>query len=190
MKTIKLLSLSLIAAITLNSCSDDDDAPTAIVEQEVITTVNIQLEDVDDPTNTANFAWSDSDGDGEVDMITEDDLTPNTTYSGSISFLNELENPAENITEEILEEDEEHQVFYVPNTDVDLNIEYDDQDEDGNPIGVEFTLTTGNTSNGVMTVLLIHEGNKFAEGASEGVLTDEVGGETDIEVTFDVNIAE
>lgn len=190
MKTIKLLSLSLIAAMFLNSCSDDDDAPAPIVEQEVITTVDIQLEDVNNSDNTATFVYQDADGDGQVDMISEDNLSPNTTYSGTISFLNELENPAEDITEEILEEAEEHQVFYIPNNELDLTTTYDDVDNDGNPIGVNFTLTTGNASEGVMTVILIHEGDKFAEGASEGVLTEAVGGETDIEVTFDVNIVE
>ncbi|WP_127844173.1 type 1 periplasmic binding fold superfamily protein [Psychroflexus aestuariivivens] len=188
MKTIKLFSLSLIAAITLNSCSDDDSSPEPIIEQEVITTINIELEDVDNPTNTATFLWSDSDGDGLEDLVNVDNLTANTTYSGAITFLNELENPAEDITQEILAEDEEHQIFYIPNTTLDLTTSYDDVDNVGNPVGLDFTLTTGDASNGVLTVFLIHEGNKFAEGASEGVLTDGVGGETDIEVNFDVNI--
>lgn len=188
MKTLKLFSLNLIAILLLTACSSDDDAPELINEEEVITTVNLYLTP-DDSSEQVVFTYEDLDGDGSNPSITTSALTANTTYTGRIEFLNELESPAENITAEVKEEAEEHQVFYLPSTSLNTtDITYTDNDVDGNPIGLEFTLTTGDSSSGDLTIFLIHEGNKFADGASEGILSDEVGGETDVEVTFDVTI--
>ncbi|HKL02823.1 MAG TPA: hypothetical protein VJ911_04075, partial [Cryomorphaceae bacterium] len=100
----------------------------------------------------------------------------------------------EDITLEIEEEDEEHQFFYVLEggaSDV-LEVSYapGDVDDDGNPIGLETIWTTLGTTSGseTVTVVLRHEPNKNAPGADEGILSEEVGGETDIEVTFNLNI--
>lgn len=186
MKTIKLLSLSLIAYIGLNACSNDD-APQIINEEEVITTLNVYLT-AEGATEQLVFSYKDLDGDGVNPEVIASNLSANTSYTGRVEFLNELESPAEDITEEVKEEGEEHQVFYVPSNALNVSTQYQDQDASGNPIGVEFSLTTGTASSGNMTFILIHEGNKVAEGASEGVLSDSVGGETDIEVTFNVTI--
>lgn len=187
MKTIKLYSLMAIALFTFSACSEDDDAaPEIINEEEVITTMTITLTDNDGTTKTMRIV--DNDGGGpEEPSIKADDLDANTSYSGTVEFLNETETPAEDITVEVAEESEEHQVFYVPSASLNASVEYNDQDANGNPLGLEFTLTTGNSSNGTLTVLLLHEGNKAAEGVSDGDPSN-AGGETDIEAVFEVNI--
>ncbi len=187
MKTIKLLSLMAIALFTFSACSDDDDAaPQIINEEEVITTVNITL--TDENGNVKNLSLADSDGDGPTPPVANaDNLDANTVYSGTIEFLNELKTPVEDITVEVAEEDDEHQVFYVPSSNLNTTINYNDQDATGNPVGLDFTLTTGEASNGSLTVLLIHLPVKEANGVSNGDPTN-AGGETDVEVVFSINI--
>ncbi|MEZ7887763.1 MAG: type 1 periplasmic binding fold superfamily protein, partial [Flavobacteriales bacterium] len=60
-------------------------------------------------------------------------------------------------------------------------------DEEGNPIGLSTVLTTGEMGSGTITVTLRHEPNKDAAGVSSGDIAN-AGGETDIEVTFNVEI--
>lgn len=192
MKIIKLLSLSLVATLVFSACSDDDDAPQVINEEEEITTLKVFLTP-DGGQEFEAFSYTDLDGGVSDPVVSTSELQANTTYTGRTQFLNENEEPVEDITEEVVEEGEEHQVFYLPANSLDFTIQYSLVDEnidaDGNPIGVEFTLETGSESQGNFTVLLIHEGNKFAEGASDGIYdADLVGGETDIEVTFNVSI--
>ena len=107
------------------------------------------------------------------------------TYSGTMTLLNESETPAEDITIEIQEEDDEHQFFFSSD---DATFAYTDQDGNGNPVGLTFDMTTGSTSNSSasMTVILRHEPDKAGAGVSAGDITN-AGGETDIEVTFPSN---
>ena len=188
MKTIKLLSLGHLATLDFSACSDDDDAPQVINEEEVITTLNLFLTP-EGGGEIITFTYKDLDGDGSNPEITSPALSANTTYTGRVQFLNELEDPAEDITVEVLEEDDEHQVFYVVEDSLNATPTYTGAlDNDGNPVGVEFSLAIGDASQGNFTVFLIHEGDKNAPGASEGNLSPQVGGETDIEVTFNVTV--
>lgn len=101
-------------------------------------------------------------------------------------LLNETETPPEDVSEEVREEDEEHQFFFSTTVDG-LSIAYDDMDEDDNPIGLATRLTTGNAADGTMTIILRHEPDKKASGVSGGNIAN-AGGETDIEVTFNVSV--
>jgi hypothetical protein len=184
MKTIKLLSLALLFSIAFTSCSDDDDAPIPVNEEEVITTLRLTLT----PQGGGNpvvFESRDLDGDGpDAPIVTTGTLSVNTVYNGSVEVLNELEDPIENKTTEIAEEDDEHQFFFQYTGGVGPTIVYNDQDANGNPIGLDITLTTdANGSTNTLTVILLHEPDKDAPGVSDGDPTN-AGGETDIEVTF------
>ena len=186
MKNQKLILMAFIFAGLLTSCSDDDSNPEPINEEEVITTMTITLTDPDGTTK--QFQVTDDDGNGpNAPQLSADDLDANTVYAGSVEFLNELEDPAEDITEEVAEEDLDHQVFYEVSGGLNVDVEYLDQDPNGNPVGLDFALTTGDASSGDLTVTLVHEGDKDAAGVSEGDPTN-AGGETDIEATFDVVI--
>ena len=113
-------------------------------------------------------------------------MDTNTQYTGSVELLNELETPAEDITAEVRDEAEEHQ-FFFQSTASGLSVAYDDLDADGKPIGLTTTITTQGASTGTLTITLKHEPVKDASGVSMGDITN-AGGETDIEVTFDVGI--
>jgi hypothetical protein len=184
MKAIKFLSMMAIAAITFNSCSDDDPAP--VNEEEVITTVIVTLTP-QGSGSTVTLTSQDLDGDGpNAPVVTvSGPLNNNSVYNGSVQFLNELENPAEDITLEVEEEDDEHQVFFSL-TNCIGNVAYADTDGNGNPVGLAFTLSTNPAGcTGVMTVILRHEPDKDGAGVSDGDITN-AGGETDIEVSFNV----
>jgi hypothetical protein len=179
---MKFFKYALLAStLIFASCSDDDDTPEPVNEEEVITTLTVTL---DSGSDTVVMQYQDLDGDGPdaATVTVSGSLSANTTYDGSIILLNETESPAENVTEEIEEEDLDHQFFYTVGSGLDVAAEYGDADSEGNPLGLSFILNTGMASSGGLTFTLRHEPNKPNTGL------ENAGGETDIEVTFDVTV--
>lgn len=174
--------LALACAATFVSCEKDD--PEIPNEEELITTLKYTLTPASGG-NAVVLEFKDLDGDGgSAPVITTDDLQANTTYTGVLDLLNETETPAESITEEIEEESLDHQ-FFFSSTKGDLTVAYDDQDDAGNPLGLKTTINSGSAGNGTLTITLRHEPDKNASGVSSGNIQN-AGGETDIEVTFDI----
>lgn len=183
MKNLKSIFALTLIAISFSACSSDD-APTPVNEEEVITTLTATLSA--DGVTTVTLTSRDLDGDGpDAPVITvSEDLAANTMYTGSLDLLNETESPAESITEEIEEEDDEHQFFFSSSL---VSTSYTDMDGDGNPVGLEFTLTTTDAGTGNITITLRHEPTKDASGVSDGDIAN-AGGETDISVTFPITV--
>lgn len=185
MKNLKFLAIFLLAGTAFTSCSNDDgDVPEVVNEEEVITTMTVTLT----PTGGGGaviLKTQDLDGNGPnaPEVTVSRKLAPNTTYIGSIVLLNETESPAENITEEVEEEAEEHQFFYTIGSGLDATTEYRNFDADGNDLGTEFNLITGASSVGSITFTLRHEPTKPNNGD-----LNTAGGETDISATFNVTI--
>jgi hypothetical protein len=179
---MKKIFVPLIAAAAfLASCEPTD--PHGDNDEEVITTVTVDL--VADSA-TVQFSYVDLDGDGgDAPTITADNLQANTTYTGTITLLNESETPAEDITAEVQAEDEDHQFFFSHGANITTT--YTDQDGNGNPVGLEFTLVTGDAGSESFTVILRHEPDKTGMGVADGDITN-AGGETDIDVTFTFDI--
>ena len=186
MKTLK--PFLLIALLILASCSSDDDGtPPVINEEEVITTLTVTLTPNGGGADIV-LTSRDLDGDGpNAPVITGGTLAVNTMYTGVVQALNELEDPAEDITEEVAEEDDEHQFFYQAISGANITVTYNDNDDDGNPVGINFTLATGDASNGTLRVTLRHLLDKNAAGVSEGDITN-AGGDTDVEVDYPITI--
>ena len=183
MKNLKLIALLVIQVIFSTSCSNDD-AP--VNEEEVITTVTTTLVG---GGQTITLTSRDLDGDGpNAPVVTvSGNLTAGTTYTGSTTFLNELESPAEDITVEVEEEGADHQVFYQLPSSIGT-VTYTDTDANGRPIGLNFTLVAGTSgSTGTLTVTLRHLPNKTASGVSGGDITN-AGGNTDAAVSFSVAV--
>ncbi len=184
MKNLKFLALFFTATLFLASCSSDDDNEP-INEEEVITTLNVALTGGSTPIA---LTFRQLDESVAPTITVSGTLDPNTTYTGIITVLNELENPVDNITLEIEEEDDEHQFFYSAGGGINIsNFTYLDFDGDGNPLGLRFSFDTGDASSGNLTITLRHEPNKDAAGVSDGQIAN-AGGETDIEVTFPLEI--
>jgi len=172
----------LLATLLLVSCGDD---PEPANEEELITTLTVTLTPtVGDPI-TMTFKDLDGEGAGVPQYIysTGGDaavLSASTTYSATITLLNESVNPAENLTVEIEEEAEEH-LFCFTTGGATINVSYIDEDSNTLPVGLTTNWDTGDASTGTITIVLRHQpGTKT--GACPGP------GDTDIEVTFNVAI--
>lgn len=182
MKTIKLLTLFALGTVLLSSCSDDDENPDPVNEEETITTIIVTLSG--GMNGDIILRSQDLDGDGpNAPVITvSNDLEGNITYTGSIQFLNETESPTEDITEEVEEEDDEHQVIYSSTGSIG-SVTTTDVDGNGNALGLNFELSTNTAGSASLTVTLRHEPTKPNDGTLAGA-----GGETDATATFDLLI--
>lgn len=188
------LSTILVATLLLVGACSDDPKPTN--EEELITTLRVTLV----PRNegqTVTLEFYDEDGDGSIAPVYTYNpstgegslgrLAANTVYDATIQFLNETENPAENITEEIEEEADDHLICFTESL-TGLTIEYADSEADyltggsSRVVGLSTTwTTTAATGQGTVVLALRHQpGTKT--GSCPG------SGDTDVEVTFNVSI--
>ena len=174
----------LLLLLTLTGCAKEE--PIIPNEEELITTVKITFT----PSQGGDarvFQYQDLDGEGgNAPTVTAEALQANTAYNMSVEFQNESTDPVDNITDEVQEEGVDHQLFYSFTGGIGTLV-YADQDDNGNPIGLQNTFTTGNASTGNMTLTLKHQPDKNATGVKNGDITN-AGGETDVEVTFYVEV--
>ncbi|HEA21344.1 hypothetical protein LCGC14_1422320 [marine sediment metagenome] len=186
MKILKIAAIPFLTALLSTACSSDDNGniPEIVNEEEVITTMTVTLSPEDNGADII-LSKTDLDGDGPNMPVfnVSGNLTSGTTYTGSIELLNETVTPAENITDEVKEESEEHQLFYTSDDNLDVTTVSVDNDSDGNLLGTEFTLTAGAASTGTLTFTLRHEPKK----PNDGTLTD-AAGETDAEASFSITV--
>lgn len=180
-----LLSL-ILAVLVITSCNSDD--PDPVDEVELITTLNVTFTNTTDASDVVTASFKDLDGEGGNDgTTTNPTLSANASYTVTVEFLNESDTPTEDITAEVRDEDEEHQVFFITGSGLNFTYAYGDQDTDGNPVGLTGTATIGAASTGTLNVVLVHEPTKSASGVSSGNITN-AGGEEDIRVEFTVTI--
>jgi hypothetical protein len=181
------LFLFLLFGLMFISCEKDDPKP--INEEELITTVKVTCT----PSTggeTVILSFVDLDGDGGNNpVITGGTFKSNTSYNVAIQFLNESSSPIEDITDEVRDEGQDHQVFMDSSGNFEFSYSYLDSDLDGNPIGLEMQFLIGAVGSGQLTLTLRHEPDKSGTGVSDGDLTN-AGGETDVEVSFPVSVAE
>jgi len=181
MKNLRILAIAVVTVISLNACSKDDPKP--VNEEEVITTVTTTLKN---GGQTVTLQVRDLDGNGpNAPVVTvSGNLKAATSYTGTVTFLNETTNPVGNITEEILAEGVDHQLFFQAPGAIGT-FAYSDQDANGKSIGLAFTLTTGAATTGNLTVTLRHLPNKSAAGVATGDIAN-AGGATDAEVSYPI----
>lgn len=174
-----LKSLILLTGVTLffSACGSDDNLPEAINEEETITTVKLTFTAVDS-TETKTVTWTND----KKEPIT---LQKDSSYEVTIQFLDESDpNAVDNITEEVIVEKDEH-FIYFETTVSDLVIQSAQQDitdSNGDTINIVTTWQSPMaSSSGIVTAYLIHE-----PLTKKGTKRDDFGGETDIEVSFEV----
>lgn len=183
---------------------DDTENPDETNENEVITTVVLRFT----PTgggDVLEFRWADPENDGSP-VIDDIVLSDAQDYTLSVSFLNELESPAEDITQEVSAESEEHQIFITgtavsgPATGASegavVSHSYGDVDENGFPIGLENSILTLGVGSGTFMVTLRHlppEGDAAVKTADLAVDVasggfDVIPGDTDVQVSFELAV--
>ena len=171
----------------------------------MITTVTLRFQPSSGSPLVASFR--DLDGDGgappEVDSIA---LVPGTSYDLGIEILNELENPPEDVTLEIAEEDDEHQVFFTgtgvespatgPNLSALIVQAYSDLDGDGSPLGLLSTIDVVSPGSAVFRVTQQHMPPVNGTSVKTGTLADLVAssgleslpGEPDFSIEFALTV--
>jgi hypothetical protein len=178
---------------------DDPDAPPCENEEEIITDVILTFTPVGGGT-PVTAAAQDPDGEGPQDLQILDDieLVESTEYILTMELLNSIE--GEDITEEIMEEDDEHMFFFAFTDEVfvspagDGNVDnrpdpvnYNDFDENNLPVGLNTSWETEcgeETTSGTFRVILKHQ-----PGIKSETSTVNDGG-TDVDLTWTINVNE
>ena len=178
-----VLSLSILSILSFSCSSDDDNGldGTEVENQEEeinFARVILMADNGDEVILTAEV-------DGDEVVETEGELLPNTVYTGALELTNEVENDT---LDEVIEEADDHQFFYLIDGGLDATSSYIDMDSQGNAFGSEFTIETGEASEGTLNVQLRHLPNKTAEGVQNGDPTN-AGGETELNAVFPITIA-
>lgn len=180
-----VLTCLLFFTLFASSCEKDD--PIIPNEEELITSLVLQLTDAV-TQEVLIFSFVDIDGDGGFEPeITNASLRPNTSYDATVFLSNASFDPPLDVSAEVIEEAEAHQLFYQNTPGLNLEIKYNDSDINGHPIGLSLKIDTKASSKGVLTVTLRHEPLKDSPSVISGDI-NMAGGETDIEVHFDVEI--
>jgi hypothetical protein len=174
-----MMAIAIVSSVSV-SCSKDDEEPDN--EEELITTLRVTVVETGSAA-TSTFTFRDVDGPGGNPPGTFDSILLNASrsYAVSLQFLNESVSPAEDITEEVEEEDVDHQVYFEPAsvaiTALNLNA-----DRNGLPLGTNATWNTGAAGTGSLRITLKHKPGAKAAG-------DPVSkGETDVEINFPARI--
>lgn len=170
---------------TATSCDDDD--PDPVDEEELITTLKIVLEPVG-KNQTVTGTFSDTDGDGGNPPTANTlRLEANTTYNATITLLDETKTPAANLTSEVEEESDEHELFYQTLDNLVLAITKTDRDNSQRPLGLKAQVVTTTTSSGKLRITLKHQPNlKVGANEPNREQTGLTRGETDIQAEFPV----
>lgn len=179
MKFYKNLAVVLPLSITLFACSSDDDNPAPINEEEEINQVILSFTN-QTTAETSVFTWD------EGDVSVPVSLDSGSTYDVSVQFL-DASNPAdiEDITLEVIAEADEHQVFYeIVGNLVNITSANDDEtDSNGNDLGIRTIWQTFTAGESTVQVFLVHE-----PVTKTGDTRNDLGGETDAQVTFDITL--
>jgi hypothetical protein len=188
-----ILTLWLLSLIM--SCSEDpkkEDAP------ELITKVILTF--TPDGGTPIVVSASDPDGEGVQDIEADGpiNLSADESYTLELTLSNELADPTDpayDITGEVEEESGEHMFFFSwtnnvfadpeGNGNIDNRsdiINYNDQDENGLPLGLSTSWMTSGSASGIFRVVLKHQPDLKTDtsGANDG--------ETDLDVSFTINV--
>jgi hypothetical protein len=190
-KHLKFYALTLFAALAFSSCTKDEAVPKVVNEEELITTITAVYTPVGGGT-AITLQYKDLDGDGANAPVisVSGPFEKNKTYNGTVTFKNEAANPVQDITPEILEEGDEHQLFYQKTGTLNAftyGTATTNFDKNGKPIGLQSVFVTTGAASGSLTITLRHEPNKSAANVSTGDITNAAGA-TDAEVVFSISV--
>ncbi len=191
--------LVMISLGVMTGCNNEDPLKQDV--PEFISSVKLIFTPVGGGTAVSATATDDGFGSGNITIDRPINLMKNASYTLTFEILNNLAAPTDpeyNIGNEIEEEGTEHQFFFawtksvfsnptgngnIDNRSDPLNYNVEDKDANGLPIGLITSWTTTDVaSSGTFTVLLKHQPDLKSNTTSS---TD---GETDIDLTFDVNV--
>ena len=188
-----MLSCIVLGMAFLSACGDDE--PEVENVEEVITNVTLTFTPADGGTAVTATA-TDPDGEGSQGLAVDGAITlaAGTSYTLSVELFNSIEN--EDITEELMEEDDEHQFFFAwtegsfatPMGDGNIDtasdpVSYNDTDDNSLPVGLSTNWITGDAVSGSsFRVVLKHQPDiKTATSTAND-------GESDIDISWTLNV--
>lgn len=196
MNTFKKLTLALTAStLIFSACDKDDPDPTKPADtnaQELITTVILNGYNANNPSaNQFSVKWEDIDGDGgNTPTIDTLKLDSGITYRVQVLMLDKTKTPFDTISNEVMEEANEHQMFYTLSSNLNdkLNIARLDMDSNNPPlpVGLDIRITPSHVIPfaipiiGSLNVKLSHY-----DGVPK---TTTPSSESDIDITFPVSL--
>lgn len=197
-KSIYFKATLLLSVLLFISC-DKDDAPEAENEMEVFTKAVIKVTNLSNDSSVAyEFEVEEHDHDHDHGVLvqnlegddhgdhTEIELESGSEYKFEISFLNDSDpNNVIDMTDEVIEEKDEHLVFYELVGD---GISYatmsgDTIDSDGNALNLVTKWTTTTETVVDVEAYLIHQPT-----SKVGTTRDDFGGATDVEIEFEAHV--
>jgi hypothetical protein len=200
LKNIYTNTLLIISAFLL-VISCDKGEPVVVHEHEVFTRVVLEVKK-DGETNFKKYTFEaeghddhghddhgddDHGDDDHGDEHTEVELDTNSTYHVGIFFYNDSDpDNIEDVTLEVIEEADVHQVFYEMTEISGFSIAAasdDTKDSNGNPLFLKTSWTTASETSGDVMAYLIHEPT-----SKTGSARADFGGATDVEIEFEVHI--
>ena len=177
LKKAYILYLPLVVLL-VNSCSKDD--PDGINEQEFISNVIISVTSPDGTLQTIDWDLS------ETNMETIN-LKVNSNYNVGLSFENRSDpTDIEDVTLEIIDEADEHQVFFeFADVSVDVTSASDDTKDGSRGVLLKSVWNASSTGSGIVRVYLIHQPTNFNATTREGL-----GGFNDVAIDIPVTISD
>jgi len=181
-----LLGISVV--LVLSSCLRDKnkvELPSNPNQQELITTLKLFLSDSVTPNIVKVGIFTDLVGTGQAKVDTVI-LEATKTYFGEVLLLNEMAYPTDTISNQVIEEGDQHEFFYHVSTGLEMKVDTikSDVDINGVPIHSKPKVYTYHAGKGSLTIILKHQGlSKPKTG-----MGDESIGDTDIEVSIPIKI--
>ncbi len=189
---ISTLALLLALPVVFSACKDDkkDDPKPDNQDNELITTVRYTLTPVGGGA-AITAQYRDIDGDGGTAPVftysagaTKLLLAKSKTYTGEILLLDESKSPVDTISNEVLEEANEHLFIYKvapPALFTVVRTDFDTNTPTPLPLGLQTTLaTTATADTGTLQIILKHQPD-----VKNGT---ETPGDTDVDVSFPVEV--
>jgi hypothetical protein len=149
----------LIVLLSIAASCKKESQPAEENDNELITTIELEFTERETDSVTT-FRWDDPDGAGgdvpEVDSIL---LEENKVYDVKVTLWNKAVTPAENITDEVKGESENHRFYYEVSAGSGITVGGLDNDINGLPLGVASEWTTTAAGSGTLTLVLRHYGS-------------------------------
>ncbi|TXK51948.1 hypothetical protein FVR03_02365 [Pontibacter qinzhouensis] len=181
------LAFLLMGSLLATTACKEDEEPEPDHDHELITTVTLTLVPTDTSKPTVTATWEDLDGVGGTPATIDDlVLSANTIYTGSISFESEEDHGdhshGHDLTDEIREEGDAHELFYVVTPQGLVSFEKTDVDDNNRPIGLETRVITTGAGTGTVRVVLKHQPGLKSNNSDINT------GETDVDITFNTTV--
>jgi hypothetical protein len=171
-------------ALAITACKKETGESN---EEELITTLVVTCTPQGGGA-ALEFRFEDLDGPGG-NAATQDNivLAANKTYDVNLTLLNETVSPAEDITEEVEEENLAHRFYYEPSAGSNITVSNLKEDDNGMPLGTTSTWTTTAAATGNITITLRHyPGNPPDKQIPDPVNSSKSS--TDISVNFTTTV--